>query len=82
MIVFQAILDATNNAFIGQDLMQYSASVQILQATLKGALAPVLVFVGLGITGAIWGYVLALAVAGLHFHNPHHSLPWKEEHSR
>jgi O-antigen/teichoic acid export membrane protein len=65
MIVFQAILDATNNAFIGQDLMQYSASVQILQATLKGALAPVLVFVGLGISGAIWGYVLALAVAGL-----------------
>jgi len=65
MILFQAIYDATNNAFIGQDLMQYSASVQILQATLKGALAPVLVFVGLGITGAIWGYVLALAAAGL-----------------
>jgi len=65
MIVFQAIYDATNNIFIGQDLMQYSASVQILQATLKGALAPVLVFLGLGITGAIWGYVLALAAAGL-----------------
>jgi O-antigen/teichoic acid export membrane protein len=65
MIVFQAIYDATNNIFIGQDLMQYSASAQILQATLKGALAPVLVFVGLGITGAIWGYVLALAAAGL-----------------
>jgi len=65
MIVFQAIWDATNNIFIGQDLMQYSASVQILQATLKGVLAPVLVFLGLGISGAIWGYVLALVVAGL-----------------
>jgi O-antigen/teichoic acid export membrane protein len=65
MIVFQAIYDATNAIFIGQDLMQYSASVQILQATLKGAIAPVLVFVGLSITGAIWGYVLALAAAGL-----------------
>jgi O-antigen/teichoic acid export membrane protein len=65
MIVFQAIFEATNNVFIGQDLMHYSASVQILQATLKGALAPVLVFLGLGITGAIWGYVLALAAAGL-----------------
>jgi len=65
MIVFQAIFEATNNIFIGQDLMQYSASVQILQATLKGALAPALVFVGLGITGAIWGYILALAAAGL-----------------
>jgi len=65
MIVFQAIYEATNNIFIGQDLMHYSASVQILQATLKGALAPALVFLGLGITGAIWGYVLALAAAGL-----------------
>jgi O-antigen/teichoic acid export membrane protein len=65
MIVFQAIYDATHNIFIGQDLMRYSASVQILQATLKGVLAPMLVFVGLGITGAIWGYVLALAGAGL-----------------
>jgi O-antigen/teichoic acid export membrane protein len=65
MIVFQAIYDATSNIFIGQDLMQYSASVQILQATLKGTLAPVLVFVGLGISGAIWGYVLALVVSGL-----------------
>jgi len=65
MIVFQAIFEATNNIFIGQDLMQYSASVQIMQATLKGTLAPVLVFLGLGITGAIWGYVLALGAAGL-----------------
>ena len=65
MILFQAIYDATNNIFIGQDLMHYSASIQILQATLKGALAPALVLFGLGITGAIWGYVLALAAAGL-----------------
>jgi O-antigen/teichoic acid export membrane protein len=65
MIVFQAIFDATNNIFIGHDLMQYSASVQIMQAILKGTIAPVLVFVGLGITGAIWGYMFALAAAGL-----------------
>ena len=65
LIVFQAIYEATNNIFIGQDLMHHSASIQILQATLKGVLAPVLVFVGLGITGAIWGYILALAAAGL-----------------
>jgi O-antigen/teichoic acid export membrane protein len=64
MIVFQAIYDATNNAFIGQDLMQYSAAIQIMQALLKGTLGPVLVFIGLGITGAISGYLLALAAAG------------------
>ena len=65
MILFQAIYDATNNIFIGQDQMHYSAAIQIMQATLKGTLAPVLVFLGLGITGAISGYVLALAAAGV-----------------
>ena len=64
LIVFQAIYDATNNSFIGQDLMQYSAATQIMQAVLKGTLGPVLVFIGLGITGAISGFVLALAAAG------------------
>lgn len=64
LIVFQAIYDATNKIFTGQDLMQYSAATQIMQAVLKGTLGPVLVFIGLGITGAISGFVLALAAAG------------------
>ena len=64
MIVFQAIYDATNNAFIGKDLMQYSAVTQIMQAILKGTLGPALVLLGFGITGAISGYLLALAAAG------------------
>ncbi len=64
MILFQAIYDATSNAFIGKDLMQYSAAIQIMQALLKGTLGPTLVFIGLGITGAISGYLLALAAAG------------------
>jgi stage V sporulation protein B len=65
MIVFQAILEATNNSFIGQDLMQYSAGVQIMQATLKGSLGPAFVLIGLGITGAVSGYILSLVCAGL-----------------
>jgi len=64
MIVFQAIFEATNNSFIGQDLMQYSAGTQTMQAILKGTLGPAFVYIGLGITGAISGYVLALAAAG------------------
>jgi O-antigen/teichoic acid export membrane protein len=64
MIVFQAIYDATNNSFNGQDLMQYTARQQIMQAILKGTLGPVLVFIGLGVTGAISAYVLSLAAAG------------------
>jgi O-antigen/teichoic acid export membrane protein len=35
-----------------------------MQAVLKGTLGPTLVFIGLGITGAISGFVLALAAAG------------------
>jgi O-antigen/teichoic acid export membrane protein len=65
IIIFQAIFDASNNSFIGQDLMQYSASLQVMQATLKGTLGPALVLIGLGIRGALSGYVLALATAGL-----------------
>jgi O-antigen/teichoic acid export membrane protein len=65
MIVFQAVVDATSNSFIGQDLMQYSAGVQIMQAVLKGTLGPALVLVGLGIAGALSGYVVSLAAAGL-----------------
>jgi O-antigen/teichoic acid export membrane protein len=64
MILFQAVYDAASNAFIGQDLMQYSAATQIMQAVLKGTLGPALVFIGWGITGAISGYLLALAAAG------------------
>jgi O-antigen/teichoic acid export membrane protein len=65
MIVFQALVDATSSSFIGQDLMQYSAGVQIMQAVLKGTLGPVLVLVGFGIAGALSGYLLSLAAGGL-----------------
>jgi len=65
MIVFQALVDATSSSFIGQDLMQYSAGVQIMQAVLKGTLGPALVLVGLGIAGALSGYVVSVAAAGL-----------------
>jgi O-antigen/teichoic acid export membrane protein len=65
IIVFQAMFDGTINSFIGQDLMQYSAIVQIVEATLKGTLGAMLVLIGLGIGGALSGYVLALATAGL-----------------
>ena len=65
MIIFQSIDDACTNIFIGLDQMHYSAGIQVMQATLKATVAPVLVFLGLGITGAIWGSVLAMAAAAL-----------------
>jgi O-antigen/teichoic acid export membrane protein len=64
LIIFQAIFDAANNSFIGLDLMQYSASTQILYSVLKSVLAPALILLGFGIGGAIIGYVLGMFVAG------------------
>lgn len=65
VILFQAIFDGTNNSFIGKDLMQYSARAQIIMSILKCTLGPALILIGFGIGGAICGYVLALAAAGL-----------------
>jgi O-antigen/teichoic acid export membrane protein len=65
LIIFQAVFDAASNAFIGLDLMQYSASTQILFSVLKSLLAPALILLGFGIGGAIAGYVIGILVAGI-----------------
>ena len=65
IIVFQALVDATISSFIGQDLMQYSAGVQIMNAVIKGTSGPALVLVGFGVAGALSGFVLSLVAAGL-----------------
>ena len=65
IVVFYSVFDAASRSFIGQDRMHYSASIQIVQSTLKGTLGPALILVGFGIAGAISGYVLSLAAAGL-----------------
>ena len=64
LIILQAVFDATTNSFIGLDLMHYSASTQILYALLKSVLGPAFVLAGLGLVGAITGYLLGALVAG------------------
>jgi O-antigen/teichoic acid export membrane protein len=64
LIVFQAIFDTASNSFIGMDLMQYSAGIQIIYSVLKSTLAPALILFGLGIGGAIVGYIVGFVVAG------------------
>jgi O-antigen/teichoic acid export membrane protein len=65
IIIFQAFLDAASNSFIGLDLMNYSASIQILYSVVKSVLAPALILLGFGIGGAITGCVLGACVAGI-----------------
>jgi O-antigen/teichoic acid export membrane protein len=63
LIVFQALFDGASNAFIGLDLMQYSAGMQVLYSVLKSVLAPLLILLGFGILGAITGYLAGILVA-------------------
>jgi stage V sporulation protein B len=65
LIIFQAILNAASNSFIGLDLTQYSAGTQIIYSVLKSTLAPILILLGFGIGGAIIGYIIGVLVAGV-----------------
>ena len=65
LIVFQTLLEATSNSFVGLDFMQYSASIQILYSILKSVLAPAFILIGLGLAGAIAGHLVGIFVAGL-----------------
>lgn len=65
LIIVQAVFDAATNCFIGLDLMQYSASTQVIYSVLKSVLSPVLILLGFGITGAIAAYVLSIFLAGV-----------------
>lgn len=64
VIVFQAVFDATASSFLGLDRMQYSASLQVLQSIMKSVLGPGLVLLGFGVSGAVTGTVISVAVAG------------------
>jgi len=65
LIVSQAVFDAASYSFIGLELMEYSASMQILYSILKSVLAPVFILLGFGLAGAVAGYVLGILVAGV-----------------
>lgn len=65
LVVSQAVFDAASYSFIGLELMEYSASMQILYSILKSVLAPVLILLGFGLAGALAGYVLGVLVAGV-----------------
>jgi O-antigen/teichoic acid export membrane protein len=60
LIVSQAVFNTTTYSFIGLDLMEYSAGIQTMYSILKSVLSPVLILVGLGLAGAISGYVLGV----------------------
>jgi O-antigen/teichoic acid export membrane protein len=64
VIISQAVLTAATQSFIGLELMNYSAGIQVLYSILKSTLAPLLILVGFGLLGAISGYALGVLIAG------------------
>jgi O-antigen/teichoic acid export membrane protein len=64
-IFASAIVSAASAIFYGFEKMKLNSFTQILQATVKTLLGPLLVFLGFGVLGAVWGAIVSLAVGGL-----------------
>jgi O-antigen/teichoic acid export membrane protein len=60
-----AIGAATNGIFVGFEQMKLSRNTSIIQATVQGVLAPLLVYFGYGAMGAIIGYTLSSAAGAV-----------------
>jgi len=65
LILFKAVYECAAYSFIGLDLMQFSAGIQILESIVKSFLAPLLILIGFGVAGALLGYWFSFAVAGV-----------------
>ncbi|MGD0329214.1 MAG: flippase [Nitrososphaeria archaeon] len=65
LIIFQTIFNSLGSAFMGLDKMEGTALTSFIQATVKTALSPLLILLGLGIFGALTGHVLSYIVASV-----------------
>jgi len=65
LIIGQTMSVTAQNVFLGFDKTEYTALTRIIQAVVKLVFTPILIFVGLGILGALLGHILSYAIAGL-----------------
>ena len=66
LIAFQAIATAASAALIGLDKMRDASIIMTAQSASRGLVSPILVLIGMSVTGAILGNVIGFAVgAGL-----------------
>jgi O-antigen/teichoic acid export membrane protein len=61
----QTIFNTANSVFIGYERMGIISIVDILNSVLRSIVGPVLVFLGWGAVGAVYGNVASIIVAGL-----------------
>jgi len=60
-----ALLTAARSAFTGYEKMEYNSITMICQSALKTVLAPLLVILGYGVFGVIFGSTIAFLTTGL-----------------
>jgi len=60
-----ALLTASQSSFIGFEKMQFNSLTMICQSIVKTIAAPLLVFLGYGVLGAVLGYTLSSLTAGI-----------------
>jgi len=63
LILFQALFNLFYSMSVGLDSYSIGSATKICMSLVKSSLAPLLVFIGLGVTGAILGHVLGFLVA-------------------
>jgi len=65
LILFQTLFNLVYYAFIGLDMAERSSLIKALMSIVKASTAPLLIILGLGVTGAVMGHVLGYIVAGI-----------------
>jgi O-antigen/teichoic acid export membrane protein len=63
IILFQTLFNFLGEAFSGLDRMEGNALILNIEAIVKSFLSPVLVILGFGVLGAIWGHVISYIAA-------------------
>jgi O-antigen/teichoic acid export membrane protein len=64
-IISGSLLAASQSVFVGFERMELNSLTLVCQSIAKIAIAPVLVFVGYGVLGAVIGYTMSFVVAGI-----------------
>jgi len=65
LIIFQTVFTISNSSFTGLDKMEYNALTMNVQAIMKTALSPILVFLGFSVVGALAGHITSYMIASL-----------------
>jgi O-antigen/teichoic acid export membrane protein len=65
LILFQALFNLLYSMSVGLDSYNIGSATKICMSLVKSFLAPLLVFIGLGVAGAVLGHVLGFAVAAI-----------------